>query len=159
MTIQVTSPSDEFPAPPRLALTLPDDWHALPDAALPLAAAKTVPEGHFRPNVVVVVTRVRAAYTLDQAVEATMARLTGLEGYAEIGREHLEVGGWPAFRAEVSFSDPRSGGTMAQAVRLVRVQRGPVADIVEMTGSCLAPQVEAVWPEIRAVQGSLQIDA
>jgi len=157
MTLQVTSPGDDFPAPPRLTVDIPDDWHTLPDVALPLAVAKTVPEDNFRPNVVAVVTRIRAAYTLEAAVEAAMAKLTPLDGFAEIGRENLEVDGWPAFRVEVAFTDTRSGATMAQALRLVRVDRGPVADLVELTGSCLAPQVEVAWPEIRAVQSSLRI--
>jgi hypothetical protein len=39
----------------------------------------------------------------------------------------------------------------------VRVDRGPVADLVELTGSCLAPQVEVAWPEIRGVQDSLRV--
>jgi hypothetical protein len=158
MTSTATFPSADFPGHPGLALDHPDDWYPLTDVALPLAVAKHVPEGDFRPNVVVAVTRVRGDVTLDQAIETTMGRLTGLDGYAEVGREHVEVDGWPGFRAELSFADPRVG-TMAQAIRIAVVARGSVADLVEMTGSCTAAQVESTWPEIRAVQSSLKITA
>lgn len=158
MTQTLTSPSEAFPAPPALALQYPDGWYPLPEAGLALAVAKTVPEGQFRPNVVVAVTRLRSGATLDQAVVAATAKLAGLDGYTEVGREHTTVSGLPGFRIEVTFADGR-GATMAQALRLVLVDRGPVVDLVEMTGSCLAPQVESTWQEIRDIQSSLRVDA
>jgi hypothetical protein len=155
-TTTVTFPSAGFPGPVALTMDCPDGWYPLDDVATQLAVAKRVPEGAFRPNVIATVTRVRAAYTIDDAVQETVEALGRLEGYAEVGRETIEVDGRPLFRIEVGFTDLH-GATMAQAVRVVVVERGPVHDVVQLTGSCLAPQVDSTWPEIRAIQSSLRI--
>jgi len=152
----VQFPSQDFPAPPALTLDCPEGWRPLTNVATQLAVGKEVPEGQFRPNVIAAVTRVRSTYTLDDAIREVTEALTPLDGYAEVGRETTEVDGRTMFRIEVTFSDPH-GATMAQAIRLFVLDRGPVRDLVQLTGSCLAPQVESTWPEIRAIQASLRI--
>jgi hypothetical protein len=42
-------------------------------------------------------------------------------------------------------------------VRIVLVDRGPVKDLVQVTGSCTAAQMQSVLPEIREIQDSLAI--
>ncbi|WP_265520576.1 LpqN/LpqT family lipoprotein [Oerskovia flava] len=158
MSTQLAYPSADFPGPVGVGIDQPEGWQPLPDVAVPLALAKDVEAGAFRPNVIVIVSRVRRQYGLEQAVAELLGKLTGVDGYTEIGREERDVAGFPGFRVEASFPDAQ-GGTLAQAVRLTVVDRGPVLDMVQTTGTCAGHQMAGTWPEIRAIQDSLRITA
>ncbi|MET4224129.1 LpqN/LpqT family lipoprotein [Oerskovia enterophila] len=158
MSTVLSYPSADFPAPVRVSIDCPEDWAPLPEVALPLALAKVVAPGEFRPNVIVVVSRTRKQFTLENAVSEVVTKLTGLAGYAELGREEREIAGHPGFRIEGAFTDAE-GGTLVQAVRTTIVDRGPVVDLVQVTGSCSGAQAEQLLVEIRAIQESLRIEA
>jgi hypothetical protein len=123
---------------------------------LPLALAKGAAGGEFRANVIAVLNRVRAELTLEQASAEVVGRLTGLPQFKELGRADIEVDGHPGFRIEGLFAEPNLGA-MVQAVRIVLVDRGPVKDLVQVTGSCTGAQMQSVLPEIREIQDSLRI--
>ena len=150
-------PSEQFPAYPGVSLVQPDGWQALPEVGLPLALAREADSGEFRANVITVLNRVRAEHTLDQAVDEVVGRLTTLPQYQELGRSEIEVQGHAGFRIEGLFAEP-SLGLLVQAVRIVLVDRGPVNDLVQVTGSCTGAQMQSVLPEIREIQDSLTID-
>jgi hypothetical protein len=149
-------PSEQFPAYPGVSLDQPEGWAPLPEVGLPLALAKDAVDGEFRANVIAVLNRVRAELTLEQATAEVVGRLSGLPQYKELGRSEIEVGGHAGFRVEGVFAEP-SLGAMVQAVRIVLVDRGPVKDLVQVTGSCTGAQMQSVLPEIRAIQDSLAI--
>lgn len=156
MTETVKFPSTDFPGYLGLSLESPDGWESLPAVGLPLAVAKGVPDGEFRPNVIAVLSRFGAGHTMEQAIEEVVRRLSGLPEYAEIARETSDHLGHPGFRIEGAFSD--SGlGSLVQAVRLVLVDRGPVRDLVQVTGSCSGAQIESTLGEIREIQDSLRV--
>jgi len=157
MSSVLAYPSADFPAPVGVRLDCPEGWVPLPEVALPLALAQVVPAGQFRPNVIVVVSRSRKPFTVRDAADEVVARLTGVDGFTEMGRQELEVGGLEGFRMEGAFPDA-SGGTLVQAVRTTVVDRGPVVDIVQVTGSCAGTQAATVLAEIRAIQESLQLE-
>ncbi|MCL2315605.1 MAG: LpqN/LpqT family lipoprotein [Actinomycetia bacterium] len=152
----VTNPSDDFPAPPRLGLDCPDGWHPLPDAGQALAIIKDVPDGEFRPNVIVAVRRMRRGTAMAAARRELQQRAASLREYASIGEEERVVGGWPGYRTEGSFID-EPGGTLVQAIRLAVVDRGATEDLVQVSATCHATQAEAVWQQIRDIQESLTI--
>ncbi|GAA1411921.1 LpqN/LpqT family lipoprotein [Oerskovia paurometabola] len=149
-------PSEQFPAYPGVSLDQPDGWQPLPEVGLPLALAKDAAGGEFRANVITVLNRVRAEHTLDQAIGEVVARLTALPQYKELGRSEIDVQGHAGFRIEGIFAEPTLGA-LVQAVRIVLVDRGPVKDLVQVTGSCTGAQMPSTLPEIRAIQDSLSI--
>ena len=149
-------PSEQFPGYPGVGLVQPEGWQPLPEVGLPLALAKDAADGEFRANVITVLNRVRAEHSLDQAVGEVVARLTGLPQFQELGRSEIEVQGNAGFRMEGLFAEPTLG-MLVQAVRIVLVDRGPVKDLVQVTGSCTGAQMPSTLPEIRAIQDSLSI--
>jgi len=154
----IAFPSPEFPGLAGLRLDHPDGWYPLPDVAQYLAVAKAVPDGQFRPNVIGSVQRMRKGTAMQQAIAELQQRTAGLRDYAHIGEEQLLISGWPGYRTEGSFIDP-GAGTLVQAIRLAVVDRGPVEDLVQITGTCHATQADEVWEQIRAIQESVQIIA
>jgi hypothetical protein len=154
--LTVQFPSEQFPAYPAVSLDLPDGWRPLPEVGLPLALAKNTAGGEFGANVITVLNRVRAEHTLEQATAEVLARLTGLPQYKELGRAQIEVDGHDGFRIEGIFAEPTLG-PFVQAVRIVLVDRGPVKDVVQVTGSCTGAQMQGTLPEIRAIQDTLRI--
>jgi hypothetical protein len=156
MTSQtLTFPSEAFPAYPQLSMVTPAGWVALAGVGLPLAAAREVPQGQFRPNVLVTVQRSGAGHTLADARKEVDARFKDLPRFTETLREDAaEVLGAAGLRVEGYFSDGK-GGTLVQAVRMALLQRGAVCDVVQITGTCAGSQVDPAFGEIRAIQDSL----
>lgn len=146
------SPSDAFPAAPVLSMPCPDGWVALAGVGLPLAAAKEVPAGRFRPNVLVTVQRQGAGHSDSAARAEVETRLKALPRFSETLREDAcEVLGSTGLRIEGYFADGK-GGTLVQALRMVVLQNGPVVDVVQITGTCAGDQVDAAFAEIRRIQ-------
>jgi|SRR6478609_1617027 len=149
-------PSDDFPAPVGVTVTAPEAWVPLPHVALPLALGREVAEGEFNPNVIVVVSRVRADVTLDVAHAEVVAKLRPLPKLRELAGGDVDVDGLPGRWLEVSFKGG-AGTVLVQSVRTVVVPRGPVADVVQTTGTCTLVQRPWAGEEIRAVQESLRV--
>lgn len=149
-------PSEVFPGYPTVSVEHPDTWSPVLLPTSPLALARTAAEGEFRPNVVVAFARVRGSATLPDVSADVIAKFTGLPGYEEVGRSEEQTAGVAVFRIEGSFSDPRVG-TLVQAVRMVLIPRGEVSDVVQVTGTCAATQVEAVYGEIRSILASVAV--
>ncbi len=150
-------PSDDFPAPVGVRVEAPERWVPLPHVALPLALGREVEEGEFNPNVIVVVSRIRAELSLDDAHAEVLRKLRPMPRLKELGSGDVEVDGLPGRWVEASFKG--GGGTvLVQSVRTVVVPRGPVADLVQSTGTCTVIQHPWAGAEIRAVQESLRVD-
>jgi hypothetical protein len=152
----LTYPSDDFPGPVGVSLDVLDAWVPLPHVALPLALGREVPEGEFNPNVIVVVSRVRAEVTLDDAHEEVLRKLRPMPKMRELGGGDVDVDGLPGRWVEASFKGG-AGAVLVQSVRTVLVPRGPVADLVQTTGTCTVVQQPWAGQEIRAIQESLRV--
>lgn len=153
MTHTLSFPGESAPAYPALELTLPDDWHALSVTGAVLAAGKTVPQGEFRPNIVVAISRYAAGYSLQTAIDAVIARVESIEGKVELVRDEYTVLGLPGYRVEFSYPDARVG-TLMQGVRLAVVENGPVVDLVQLTVTATGSQATELWGELREIQSS-----
>lgn len=155
--MKLTYPSKDFPGPPVVTMDCPDGWSPIRLAGAQLAVGVDVQEGQFRPNVVVVVSRMADDQTLETTVADMTARVEAIDGYEEGVRESLQVAGHPGFRLECAWSDP-TVGTVAQAVRVAVVEHDGVRDLVQVTGTARSTQVEVVWPWVRAIQDSVTIE-
>ena len=154
--VEITYPSEDFPGPVALGMACPEGWQPFPEAGQILAVVKKVPEGQFRPNVIVSLRRMRLNTAMRQAVSELQQRTATLHDYTSVGEQERLICGWPGYRTEGSFIDP-TAGTLAQAIRLAVVNRGAVEDLVQITGTCHATQVPDTWESIRAIQESLSI--
>lgn len=153
MTNTVAFPSDRFPAFPAVAVDAPDDWVPINALGSVLAVGQPPSAGNFRSNVVIAMSRFDAGYQLQTAIDAVVKKFTELPDFVEIGREERTVLGVPGFRMEVTFSDPRVG-TLAQAIHLAVIEAGPVADLVQVTGTAAGEQGRDSWPTVRSVLDS-----
>ncbi len=155
----LTFPSDAFPALPTITVEIPDDWSAISVPGTILAAAAPETPGEFRPNVVVSVTRFSADYALDVAANAVVEKFAGLEQAHELGRDRVTVDGVEWAHIESTFVDPRVG-TLVQAAHLAVIANGPVADLVQVTGSVTGAQAKAgVLDTLRSIQRSARAGA
>jgi hypothetical protein len=154
MTNTITFPGENTPAVPAVALDLPDDWREIVVAGTVLAGAKTVPDGEFRPNVVVAISRFARGYSLEDAIATVTEKVASIDGAVELGRDDYEVLGRPGFRIEFSYPDPRVG-TLMQGVRITVVEHGAVVDLVQITATATGTQATELWGELRDVQSSL----
>jgi hypothetical protein len=151
---RISYPSAEFPAPVSLSLETPDGWVGRPTSGTVLAAFKPGATDEFTPNVVVTVSRFGGDYSVESAITVVQQSVNEIPDVVVLGSETLEIAGFPGFRIEFSFTDPRVG-TLVQAVRVVVVPNADVCDLVTVTGSATATQAQTLWPELRAVQESL----
>lgn len=156
--VTIAYPSPQFPGYPQVTMDCPEGWSPLPIPQVHLAVAADVEEGKFRPNVVVVLSRLREDQTLEATVADVLSRYEPLPEYAEVGRAEADVSGFPGFRIECSWHDD-TAGTVAQALRLAVVEHDGVRDLIQVTGTCRGTQVEVVWPWIRAIQDSVKVTA
>ncbi|MBD8080572.1 LpqN/LpqT family lipoprotein [Cellulosimicrobium arenosum] len=149
-------PSDDFPAPVGVGVSIPDGWVPLPLVALPLAVGREVAEGEFNPNLIVLVSRIRADQSLDDAHAQALGALRPLPKMRELGGGDVEVDGHAGRWVEAQFRGG-AGAVLVQTVRTVVVPRGPVADLVQLTGTCTVTQHPWAGPEIRQIAESLRI--
>ncbi|WP_298456533.1 LpqN/LpqT family lipoprotein [uncultured Cellulomonas sp.] len=156
MTGTARFPSEAFPAFPSIELDHPGAWVPLVAPGVVLAVAKRVPPRSFQPLVGVSVTRFGPGRTLADAIEAVLASIAPLSGYAELGRAELDVLGLPGFRIEGAFEHPQLGG-LVQAARLTVVDHGAAVDVVQLTGTCTAKQLRGTLDEIRAIQAGARL--
>jgi hypothetical protein len=154
VTSRITYPSAEFPAPVSLSLELPEGWVGKPTSGTVLAAFKPGADDEFTPNVVVTTSRFGGDYSIESAAAVVRQSVKEIHDAVILVAESRDIAGFPGFRIEFSFTDPRAG-TLVQAVRMLVVPNGGVSDLVTVTGSTTATQAQALWPEVRAVQESL----
>lgn len=152
----VTYPSETFPGFPEVVMDCPEGWvpRNLPEAQIAIIQER--PEGEFRPNVLVVIQRMRPEQTFDEVVQRALAKFEATPGYQEVGRVKTTVSGLPAIRVEGAWTH-ETAGTMAQALRMAIVEHDGVRDVVEITGTCAGVQAKEMWPTVRAIQDSVEL--
>ncbi len=152
----VTYPSETFPGFPEVVMDCPEGWvpRSVPEAQIAIIQER--PEGEFRPNVLVVIQRLRPEQTFDEVVQRTLAKFEATPGYQEVGRVKTTVSGMPALRIEGAWTSETTG-TMAQALRMAVVDHHGVRDVVEITGTCAGAQAKEVWSTVRAIQDSVEL--
>jgi hypothetical protein len=152
----VTYPSDTFPGFPEVVMDCPEGWvpRAVPEAQIAIIQER--PEGEFRPNVLVVIQRMRPEQSFEEVVQRALAKFEATPGYQEVGRIQTTISGRPAVRVEGAWTSETTG-TMAQALRMAVVEHDGVRDFVEITGTCAGVQAKEVWSTVRAVQDSVEL--
>ncbi|WP_150308427.1 LpqN/LpqT family lipoprotein [Planctomonas psychrotolerans] len=157
MSGRVTNPSDAFPPSVGISLDYPDGWEPLAGAGVHLAVVRIMPPGEFRPNVVATVKRMDAAFTLDSAVQQLHAKLATLPEYEQHTEERRQVLGAAGFAAEGEYTHPQAG-SLAIVTAMTVVSRPNAVDLVEISGTCAAGQVEDVIEDIRGMLTGARIE-
>ncbi|WP_402372586.1 LpqN/LpqT family lipoprotein [Isoptericola rhizosphaerae] len=152
----VSYPSETFPGFPQVTMDCPEGWspHSVPPAQLAITQER--PAGEFRPNVIVVMQRLRPEQSFEDVVRQAVDKLEATPGYEEVGRTETTLAGFPAARVEGAWTTEQTG-TIAQALRIAVVEHDGVRDVVEITGTCAGQQATEVWPTIRAIQDSFDL--
>ena len=152
----VTYPSETFPGFPEVVMDCPEGWvpRSVPEAQIAIIQER--PEGEFRPNVLVVIQRMRETQTFDEVVQQALTRFEATPGYQEVGRVKTTISGLPAIRIEGAWTSETTG-TMAQALRMAIVEHDGVRDVVEITGTCAGAQAKEMWTTVRAIQDSVEL--
>jgi hypothetical protein len=135
-------PSDRFPAPPSVSLDVPDDWDPVSVPAVALAA-KQGGEHVFTANVIV---RIGTRPGLDQPTDALMELAGAVEGRldAKIGEmQHVELGGLPFVRIDVSWTDPRGIAIRQHHLFTGMPREDGLQDFVHLTGSVGGPEADS----------------
>ncbi len=155
-TRPINFPSEAFPAYPGLTVHAPEQWVALAAVGLPLALAREVPSGQFRPNILVTITRFGVDFSFDQARKLLDAKLKKLPRYKETERVaepfltgegmHL-VGRFTAAKGEI----------IRQRVSIAVINRGYVFDVVEITATSALVSGDNVEAEITEILASLSV--
>lgn len=153
MAGSVTNPSDVFPPAVGITFDYPDGWEPLVGAGVHLAAIRASQPGEFRPNVVVTVKRVDAGFTLSTAVQQLHAKLATLPEYVRESEDERTVLGIAGYHAEGNYSHPQAGD-LAIVTSMAVVSRPNAVDLVEISGTCAAVQVEGTIEEIRGMLAS-----
>ncbi|WP_114856412.1 hypothetical protein [Brachybacterium sp. YJGR34] len=158
MARSIEYPSPDFPGPPRISVTVPDEWEPLTVPGVQLAVAQPRVEGQFRANVVVTVQRFGPEFTLESARAGLDQRKASLPELEELGTGELEIGGRTWIASEYGYTQP-GRSTVVQAARYAVVDRGGVAtDVLEIVGSCGAESADDEIETVRAIQDSVILD-
>lgn len=154
----ISYPSKDFPGPPSIALSIPDDWETLVVPGVQLAIAQPRREGRFRANVVVTIQRFGPDFTLAAAKAGLEKRKVALPELEDLGSGELESDGVTWAASEYGYTQP-GRPTVVQAARYAVVPRGDVAaDVIEVVGSCGAEDAEIEIEIVREIQDSLMIE-
>jgi hypothetical protein len=153
--MKLSFPSQAFPAFPSFALDIPAEWESLiiPSSSL---AARAPTAGHFRPNVVVTLSRFGATYDLQQAILALKEEHAQLPEAIETVDADVDVSGFAGYAHEVTYRHAEFG-TLVQSNRITVVDQGPVRDLVLAVGSCAGDRAKEDLPTLRAILKSLTV--
>jgi Probable lipoprotein LpqN len=153
--VTVRFPSEQFPARPAVSLQIPAEWEPIPSPRVLVAAGAIEDPEHpeFRVNVVVTSARFEAGFTLPDAVKIVVDQFSELPELTEIGREDRVVLGIPGFRYEASYADDRVGA-LVQLVHVAVLDRGSVADMVQVTATCTGDQALVQLADLRRIMDS-----
>jgi hypothetical protein len=153
----LTYPSDRFPAPPSVALDVPDDWEPVSVPGVALAARQSGEHEQFTANVIV---RLGTRPAMDQPADALMELAGSMQGRADatVGEpETVEVGGVPFVRCEVSWTDGRGVAIRQMHLFTGLPREDGVQDFVHLTGSVGGPDADSDAAVVQKVLDSVRV--
>lgn len=149
-------PSIEFPALPNVSMAIPENWREAYPPGSYLAGVENAPDGYFASNVIVSITRHSVEYDIAQAVIEVQSVATQLpDGTAEEAFT-TQLSGRNFIGCNVAYRDP-AAGTLVQVHLFGAVDRGPVRDVIHLTGTCSADRVPDGYREIQTIVGGTVI--
>lgn len=154
-------PSPLFPAPPEIAVTVPDGWTPKPIAGGLMTFAGPVEAG-FQANVVITASRVPPDADLDTVAGWTRDGAAGsLSGFEVIAEGQGQVDGHPAVLRAITFttgSGQERRLYQAQVLLLVPgAARAKTAHLVRFEGTCAVEASQGLTDTFRQIARSLQV--
>jgi len=150
MTTIVRSGDALFPEPPRVSISLPDDWEPLVNPEVVVAGGVSEWTG-FRPNVTVTTQRVAGAVAIEDIGREVWEKFEQSDEFAGNGHGLLDAfGGRASYGMEGGFQMPEAG-PIYQVCVLTVIPHGEVSDIVYAVGSADAAKAVELVPVIRTV--------
>lgn len=158
--MQLESPSDEFPAPPALALTLPDGWEPFTSPAATVCASDPGSPPGFRSNVVVIVSKsVHDHSAAEVAAVLVEKTATDYPGATVLASDTSRVAGLEAVVSTVEFQPADAGFPICQVQGVVMspTAHADVRYAVQFHGTCASDALAAYEPLFRDAFASLQL--
>jgi hypothetical protein len=150
----VQYPSEDFPAPPPIRLTVPGDWEALPRPDAVLAVRSRSAVDGYRPNVVV---RIHPIATDDLTAASPTAFDAAPADFEVIIDEPRDLGDMRGRMTTIRQHDP--DGVSLEARRLVVLVPGSrhVAHAISVIGTYPSTAPATVVDQVAAVVDSLLV--
>lgn len=161
--ITLRSPSDEFPASPKIALTVPASWRPEPTTDAALLAFDTQAPPHFRTNVLVTVDRVRRDAELRDAVQG-LARdaAAAYPDFRVIHVRNAEVGAQPAALRLQTFTPREPAAAPVFQLQVVvfapAPEDRPTRDLVQVHATCSAELAGIYAPTFEEIVSSFAFE-
>lgn len=158
--VELTYPSEHFPAPRSVTITLPDGWVPVAYPTVQIAAVHPAGPDGFNPSLTVESRSLPGAMSLDEAVDALIARDLEAQPSTLEARERLQVGGLDAiWLLKIFTSTERAPGVYFQAEVVVMAPRpGGGQDLVRAVGTCPGELADQYGPIFREAFATLVVD-
>ncbi len=157
--MDLTYPSQEFPGPPALRLTVPETWIRMDHADAVAAAVDPASPREFMTNLLVLTSRAIGNHTLDGLVELQVAQAINQLGGRLEHQEHMQMAGrdsiWSAFSLPPTTEDGVPLFQVQATLLLPRVRQ--INDTVSLIGTCAAGATSHYAPLFRAIFLSLAV--
>ncbi len=145
----IETPSEQFPAPPPLGLTLPDGWEPFSSAAATLSAFDPDSPDSFRANVVVIVTKALHSHVAEDVAQLLIDKTNDDHPGASVLRsEACTVAGFDGFVSTVVFQPEQASFPVAQVqgVVIVPTAHPEVRYAVQFHGTCAEDGLNTYGP-------------
>jgi hypothetical protein len=165
---QLTYPSTQFPAGPRVRLDVPDDWEALPVPGALVAAIRPQPADVFNPNIVVTSETRPAGFELTSVLDV-LEQTARERREGTVGEPYAaQLSGYEFVGRHLSWIDEQAG-TVVQLHLFGLVPRTVVAgdpgetaadgevDLVHVTGTVGAANATEEYALVRDIVGTLRV--
>jgi hypothetical protein len=150
-------PSERFPAPPSVAIEVPDTWEPVSVPAVVLAARQREANADFTPNVIV---RVGTRPEHDQVADALMELRGTLDARPQAAVSEprpVTLGDVPFHRVDVSWADPQFGAIHQVHAFAGLPRQDALQDFVHITGSAGGAGGEADLTVVEQVVASVRV--
>jgi len=161
--ITLRSPSNDFPAQPGFAVTVPDSWRPEPTTDAALLAFDSQAPAHFRTNVLVTVDRVPRAAELRDAVQR-LGRDAAAQfpDFRVIHFRNTDVGGQPAALGLQTFTPRESAAAPVFQLQVVvfapAPEDRPTRDLVQLHATCSAELAGVYAPVFEGLVSSFAFE-
>ncbi|WP_370891465.1 hypothetical protein [Janibacter sp. GXQ6167] len=154
----LTYPSREFPGPPGVSLDVPDTWAPVRLGGTLMSCRRAAGEDGFAPSIVVRGYQRGPDFTLVEAITELGDYVRGQNGGTIDPPFDLERAGTMLRGVNASWQDPVVG-QVVQVHLFASSRRGPIVDLIQVTGSVGGADAPAAYAEVRSILTTLRITA
>ncbi len=154
----LTYPSREFPGPPGVRLDVPETWAPVRLGGTLMSCRRATSDEGFAPSIVVRGYQRGPDFTVAEALSELGDYVRGQTDGRIDPPFDLELGGTMLRGVNASWRDPVVG-QVVQVHLFASSRRGPVVDLIQVTGSVGGADAQSAYAEVRSILSTLRITA